>query len=93
MLHPGSMAKARKTMLSDIISECQSDRFNVPENFPPIDMDYFIKTGSTTRKKSRLNRIREHFEKNLKEPEGIKACEVAVTFKEPKKPIQLTNNK
>lgn len=82
----GSMAKARRCILSDIIFECQSDRFNVNENFGQTDVEHFINTGSKERKKSHIEHLRKRMERNLEPPGPLKPSELAVTMKPSKAP-------
>ena len=84
--NPGTIAKARRVALNDIMFECTSDRFSVNEVFGRPDIENYIKTGSTGRRQSRFDKMRTRMENNLEPIPPLKASELAVTMKPVKEP-------
>ena len=74
------MAKARKCVLNDIMTECTLDRFSIERNFGTTEIDNYMHSGTFTKGMSAYERICMENKQMEEPPSPLRPTEMAKSF-------------
>lgn len=80
LLNSGTLAKARKCVLNDIMTECTLDRFQIDRHFGTSEIDTYIQSGNFTKGLSAYEKILKRNKAMEEPPSPLRPTEMAKSF-------------